>query len=80
LKISTRADCLVARVNQHSTLKTLSENSSIPIVNSLCDLYHPCQALADFLTLKEVYGDVSQLKHAYIGAGNNVPNALILYA
>ncbi|TMP40971.1 ornithine carbamoyltransferase [Pseudoalteromonas citrea] len=80
LNISTWADCLVARVNQHSTLKTLSENSSIPIVNSLCDLYHPCQALADFLTLKEVYGDVSQLKLAFIGAGNNVTHSLMLLA
>lgn len=80
LNIATWADCLVARVNQHSTLKTLSENSSIPIVNSLCDLYHPCQALADFLTLKEVYGDVSQLKLAFIGAGNNVTHSLMLLA
>jgi ornithine carbamoyltransferase len=80
LNIATWADCLVARVNQHTTLTTLSENSSIPIVNSLCDLYHPCQALADFLTLKEVYGDVSQLKLAFIGAGNNVTHSLMLLA
>ncbi|MBQ4849380.1 ornithine carbamoyltransferase [Pseudoalteromonas sp. MMG012] len=80
LNIATWADCLVARVNHHSTLTTLSENSSIPIVNSLCDLYHPCQALADFLTLQEVYGDVSKLKLAFIGAGNNVTHSLMLLA
>ena len=58
LNISTWADGIVARVNQHSTLTTLGEYSSVPVINSLCDLYHPCQALADFLTLQEV-----QLQH-----------------
>ena len=80
LNIATWADCLVARVNQHQTLTTLAANSSIPVVNSLCDLYHPCQALADFLTLQELYGDVSQLKLAYIGEGNNVTHSLMLLA
>ncbi|WP_105166833.1 ornithine carbamoyltransferase [Pseudoalteromonas sp. T1lg23B] len=80
LNISTWADALVARVNHHSTLTTLSEHASIPVVNSLCDLYHPCQALADFLTLQEVHGDVSQLKLAYLGEGNNVTHSLMLLA
>ncbi|WP_105264598.1 ornithine carbamoyltransferase [Pseudoalteromonas sp. T1lg76] len=80
LNISTWADAIVARVNQHKTLEELSEFSSKPVVNSLCDLYHPCQALADFLTLQEVYGDVSQLKLAYLGEGNNVTHSLMLLA
>ncbi|CAM4081603.1 ornithine carbamoyltransferase [Pseudoalteromonas byunsanensis] len=80
LNISAWADALVARVNHHSTLTTLSEHASIPVVNSLCDLYHPCQALADFLTLQEVHGDVSQLKLAYLGEGNNVTHSLMLLA
>ncbi len=80
LNISTWADAIVARVNAHSTLTTLAEYSSVPVVNSLCDLYHPCQALADFLTLQEVYGDVSQLKLAYLGEGNNVTHSLMLLA
>jgi ornithine carbamoyltransferase len=65
---------------QHSTLTTLGEYSSVPVVNSLCDLYHPCQALADFLTLQEVHGDVSELKVAYLGEGNNVTHSLMLLA
>ncbi|BBN82884.1 ornithine carbamoyltransferase [Pseudoalteromonas sp. A25] len=80
LNISAWADGLVARVNHHSTLNTLAEHASIPVVNSLCDLYHPCQALADFLTLQEVHGDVSQLKLAYLGEGNNVTHSLMLLA
>jgi ornithine carbamoyltransferase len=80
LNISTWADGIVARVNNHSTLQTLSQFSSVPVVNSLCDLYHPCQALADFLTLKEIYGDVSQLQLAYLGEGNNVTHSLMLLA
>ncbi|KPZ58627.1 Ornithine carbamoyltransferase [Pseudoalteromonas sp. P1-13-1a] len=80
LNISTWADGIVARVNQHSTLTTLGEYSSVPVVNSLCDLYHPCQVLADFLTLQEVHGDVSELKVAYLGEGNNVTHSLMLLA
>ncbi|MFY8300740.1 ornithine carbamoyltransferase [Pseudoalteromonas sp. SS15] len=80
LNIATWADGIVARVNAHSSLQTLAEYSSVPVVNSLCDLYHPCQALADFLTLQEVYGDVSKIKLVYLGEGNNVTHSLMLLA
>ena len=80
LNIATWADGIVARVNAHSSLQTLAEFSSVPVVNSLCDLYHPCQALADFLTLQEVYGDVSKIKLVYLGEGNNVTHSLMLLA
>ena len=80
LNIATWADGIVARVNAHNSLQTLAEFSSVPVVNSLCDLYHPCQALADFLTLQEVYGDVSKIKMAYLGEGNNVTHSLMLLA
>lgn len=80
LNIATWADALVARVSSHHTLEVLAEYSDIPVVNSLCDLYHPCQALADFLTLQEVFGDVSQIKLAYLGEGNNVCQSLLLLA
>ncbi|MFC3034396.1 ornithine carbamoyltransferase [Pseudoalteromonas fenneropenaei] len=80
LNISTWADAIVARVMRHDTLTTMAEHASVPVVNSLCDLYHPCQALADFMTLQEVYGDVSELKLAYLGEGNNVAHSLMLLA
>ena len=48
------------------------------MINALCDLYHPCQALADFLTLKEQFGDVREVTLAYVGDGNNVTHSLLL--
>jgi ornithine carbamoyltransferase len=76
--ISRWADAIVARVMSHKTLEGLVEHGNIPVVNSLCDLYHPCQALADFLTISEHYEDVSKVKLAYVGEGNNVTHSLLL--
>ncbi|WP_026959676.1 ornithine carbamoyltransferase [Aliagarivorans taiwanensis] len=76
--ITRWADAIVARVFSHKTLQTLKEHSSVPVVNSLCDLYHPCQGLADFLTISENYDDLSKVKLAYLGDGNNVTHSLLL--
>jgi len=76
--ISRWADAIVARVMSHKTLEGLVQHGSVPVVNSLCDLYHPCQALADFLTISEHYDDVSKVKLAYVGEGNNVTHSLML--
>ncbi|MGY5450824.1 ornithine carbamoyltransferase [Agarivorans sp. MS3-6] len=76
--ITRWADAIVARVFSHKTLQTLREHSSVPIINSLCDLYHPCQGLADFQTISEQYSDLSKVKLAYLGDGNNVTHSLLL--
>jgi len=76
--LSRWADGIVARVMSHKTLEGLVEHGSVPVVNSLCDLYHPCQALADFLTISENYDDISKVKLAYVGEGNNVTHSLML--
>jgi ornithine carbamoyltransferase len=76
--ITRWADAIVARVFSHKTLQTLRDNSSVPIINSLCDLYHPCQGLADFQTISEHYSDLSKVKLAYLGEGNNVTHSLLL--
>ncbi|WP_427980212.1 ornithine carbamoyltransferase [Agarivorans sp.] len=76
--ITRWADAIVARVFSHKTLLTLREHASVPIINSLCDLYHPCQGLADFQTISEHYSDLSKVKLAYIGDGNNVTHSLLL--
>ena len=76
--ISRWADCIVARVYDHKTLVEMQENSSVPVINSLCDLYHPCQGMADFLTIAQNYDDVSKVKLAYIGDGNNVTHSLFI--
>ncbi len=72
------ADAIVARVFAHSTLEELAESANVPVVNALCDMYHPCQAVADYLTIAEHYDDLSKVKLAYIGDGNNVTHSLML--
>ncbi|MCY7295291.1 ornithine carbamoyltransferase [Alteromonas sp. a30] len=72
------ADAIVGRVFKHSTLEGFTAACDIPVINALCDLYHPCQGLADFLTMTETFGDVSQTKLAYIGDGNNVTHSLLI--
>ncbi|MEK7618029.1 MAG: ornithine carbamoyltransferase [Patescibacteria group bacterium] len=71
-------DIVVARVYAHSTLEELAKFCRVPVVNALSDWYHPCQVLADMLTLKEKYGDLRKVKLAFIGDGNNVCNSLML--
>ena len=72
------ADAIVARVFAHSTLEELAESADVPVINALCDMYHPCQAVADYLTISENYDDLSKVKLAYIGDGNNVTHSLML--
>lgn len=72
------ADAIVARVFSHSTLETLATNTHVPVINALCDLYHPCQALADYLALKEKFDDLTQVHLAYLGDGNNVCHSLMI--
>jgi len=76
--ISRWADCIVARVYDHKTLVEMQEYATVPVINSLCDLYHPCQAMADFLTISQNYDDLSKVKLAYIGDGNNVTQSLFI--
>ena len=76
--ISRWADCIVARVFDHNTLLEMQEYASVPVINSLCDLYHPCQGMADFLTIAQNYDDLTKVKLAYIGDGNNVTHSLFI--
>ncbi len=71
---------IVARVYKHSTLTELAEHARIPVVNALCDLHHPCQALADLFTLRERFGSLAGVKLAYVGDGNNVCQSLMIGA
>jgi ornithine carbamoyltransferase len=72
------ADAIVARVFAHSTLEELAESAKVPVINALCDMYHPCQAVADYLTISENFDDLGKVKLAYIGDGNNVTHSLML--
>jgi ornithine carbamoyltransferase len=68
---------IVARVFKQESLSQLAENANIPVINALSDLYHPCQAFADFFTLEERFGNLRGLKIAYVGDGNNVCHSLL---
>ena len=73
-------DGIVARTFSQETLESLAGHSSVPVINALSDLEHPCQALSDLLTIYEKRGKLSGLTLAYIGDGNNVANSLLLSA
>jgi ornithine carbamoyltransferase len=68
---------IVIRTYAHSMVENLAGNATIPIINGLTDLHHPCQALADMLTIIEKKGRLKNINLAYIGDGNNVANSLI---
>jgi len=71
---------IVARVFAHQDVLDLARHGSVPVINGLSDLLHPCQALADYFTLRERRGGLQGLKMAYIGDGNNVANELMFGA
>jgi len=75
--LSRYSDCIMARVYDHELLNKLSKHSSIPVINGLSDSFHPCQILADFMTIKEKKKNLKELKIAWIGDGNNVCNSMI---
>ncbi len=68
---------IVARVFAQETLDELAANANVPVVNALSDRFHPCQALADFFTLEERFGNLRGLKFAYVGDGNNMAHSLM---
>ncbi|QLH08427.1 ornithine carbamoyltransferase [Candidatus Nitrosotenuis sp. DW1] len=75
--ISRYADIIMARVYEHSTVEALAKNSKVPVINGLSNSFHPCQILADLMTIKEKKGKLKGLKLAWIGDGNNVCNSMI---
>jgi ornithine carbamoyltransferase len=76
--LSRWVDGIVLRTFAHATLLELAEAASVPVVNALTDLEHPCQALADLLTLRQHLGTLAGRQLAYVGDGNNVCHSLLL--
>ncbi len=70
--------CIVARTYKHRALLELAENCDIPVINGLTDYLHPCQALTDFFTLTEKWGDVKGKRLVYVGDGNNTCHSLLV--
>ena len=71
-------DVIVLRTYAHDTITELAVNSRVPVINALSDFEHPCQALADFMTLEEHFGSAAGLNFTYVGDGNNVCHSLML--
>ena len=78
--LSEYVDALMIRTTTHERAQQLAAYSHVPVINGLTDLEHPCQALADLLTIKEEKGQLQGVKLAYVGDGNNVANSLMLAA
>jgi len=71
-------DIIVLRTYAHDTITEMAANSRVPVVNALSDFEHPCQALADFMTLEEHFGSATGLNFTYVGDGNNVCHSLMM--
>ncbi|MFC5864844.1 ornithine carbamoyltransferase [Acidicapsa dinghuensis] len=71
-------DIIILRTYAHDTITEMAANSRVPVVNALSDFEHPCQALADFMSLEEHFGSVKGLNFTYVGDGNNVCHSLML--
>jgi ornithine carbamoyltransferase len=76
--LSRWVDAIAARVYAHATVESLARHATIPVINALSDLEHPCQALADYFTLWERGVDISRMRLAWIGDGNNVCHSIVL--
>jgi ornithine carbamoyltransferase len=76
--LSRWVDCIIARVFEHDKITGLAGNATVPVINALSDSFHPCQALADLLTVKEHSGVIKGVTIAWTGDGNNVCNSLML--
>ncbi|MHC1567969.1 MAG: ornithine carbamoyltransferase [Candidatus Syntropharchaeia archaeon] len=76
--LSSYVDGIMIRAYKHDTITEFAKSSRVPVINGLSDVEHPCQSLADLLTIREFKGDFSNLKFAWIGDGNNVCHSSIL--
>src|SRR5262249_39343820 len=76
--LSRYADGILARTYAHSTVEELARFASVPVINGLSDLLHPCPALADFLTVRERFGTEKSFPICYVGDGNNVAHSLLV--
>ena len=78
--LSQYLDGIMIRTFEHEKVEELAKYASIPVINGLTDMFHPCQVLADLLTIQECKGKLKGLKMAYIGDGNNMAHSLMIGA
>lgn len=75
--LSRYVDAIMIRTNSHEMVEELAAHADVPVINALTDAFHPCQALADLLTIKEHKPNQAKIKMAYVGDGNNVAHSLL---
>jgi len=75
--LSGYVDAIMARVYEHDFIEKLAKHATVPVINGLSNSFHPCQTLADMMTIKEQFGAFKDLKIAWVGDGNNVCISLI---
>src|SRR6202171_873116 len=71
-------DVIVLRTFAQETIEGMARYASVPVINALSEVEHPCQALADYFTLQELFGEPKKISLAYVGDGNNVAHSLLL--
>ena len=76
--LSRYVDAIMIRARKHETVEELAREATVPVINGLTDRYHPCQVLADLLTIQERCRNLREVKLAYVGDGNNVANSLLI--
>ncbi len=78
--VSRYVDIIMIRTYEHARLELFAKYSTVPVINALTDLLHPCQVLSDLFTIKERLGSLNNIKIAYVGDGNNMANSWLLAA
>lgn len=76
--IDKYVDLILARVHEHKTVEIIRNASSVPVINGLSNLYHPCQILSDLMSIREKFGSFSDIEVVWVGDGNNVCHSLII--
>ncbi len=76
--LSRWVDAVALRTFSHATVEEFARFSTVPVINGLSELFHPCQSLTDYFTVQEIFGDLGKTKLAFVGDGNNVAHSLLL--